>query len=95
MPVSYDCVQVALLHPKRRLQPRTYRIPEGHTLLVGGVARLDILQLPGATFYLTVFASSAVACHLSKTENVADRYHRASHLQAERSCVRMNRCGFC
>ena len=65
--------QVALLHPKRRLQPRTYRIAGGQTLLVGGVARVDVLQTPGATLYLTVFASSAVACHLSKTDNVSER----------------------
>ena len=67
-------IQVALLHPKRRLQPRTYRVAVGYTLLVGGVARLDVLQIPGATIYLTVFASSAVACHLSKTDNISERY---------------------
>ena len=66
--------QVALLHPKRRLQPRTYRAPVGHTLLIGGVARIDVLQCPGATLYLTAFASSAVACHLSKSDNVSERY---------------------
>ena len=72
-----DCLrgakQVALLHPKRRLQPRTYRTGQGTTLLVGGVARIDILDIPGATIYLTVFASTAVACHLSKTDNVGVR----------------------
>ena len=65
--------QVALLHPKRRLQPRTYRTGQGTTLLVGGVARIDVLDIPGATIYLTVFASTAVACHMSKTDNIGDR----------------------
>lgn len=66
--------EVGLLLPKRRLQPRTYRIAAGQTLLVGGVGRVDVIELPGATAYLTVFASSAVACHLSKTEGVSQRW---------------------
>ena len=51
--------EVALLLPRRRLKARTYRVPPGSTLLIGGLARLDILTAPGATIYLTVFVSGA------------------------------------
>lgn len=89
----HSCIlfQVALLHPKRRLQPRTYRVAAGNTLLVGGVARIDVLDTPGATIYLTVFASSAIACHMSKTDNVSERCapHSAyrSHHAEPQSCM--------
>lgn len=55
------------------MQPRTYRTGQGTTLLVGGVARIDVLDIPSSTIYLTVFASHAIACHLSKTQNVSER----------------------
>lgn len=49
--------EVRMLLPRRRLKPRTYRVPAGSTLLIGGVARLDVLTIPGATVYLTAFVS--------------------------------------
>ena len=46
--------QARLLLPRRRLAPRTYRIGAGQTLLIGGVGRLDVVEAPAATIYLTV-----------------------------------------
>jgi hypothetical protein len=65
--------QVKLLLPKRRLRPRTFRAAAGQTVLVGGVARIDVLRSPGATLYLTVWASDELACHFGKTEGAHDR----------------------
>ena len=40
---------------------------------VGGVARVDVLASPGATLYLSVFASDAIGCHFGRTEGVEER----------------------
>lgn len=60
--------------PKRQLKPRTYRIAPGQTVMVGGLARLDVLSCPGATMYLTVWASDEVPCHFGKTEGAEERW---------------------
>ena len=62
-----------LLLPKRRLKPRTFRAAEGQTVFVGGVLRMDVLRCPGATMYLTVWASDDLVCHFGKTEGADDR----------------------
>lgn len=41
--------------------------------MVGGLARLDVVACPGATLYLTVFASDEVGCHLGKTDGAEER----------------------
>ena len=68
------CVpQVKMLLPKRRLKPRTFRAAEGQTVFVGGVARIDVHRSPGATLYLTVWASDEIACHFGKTSGAEER----------------------
>ena len=62
-----------LLLPKRRLKPRTFRAAEGQTVFAGGVLRVDVLRCPGATLYLTVWASDDLACHFGKTEGADER----------------------
>ena len=62
-----------LLLPRRRLRPRTFRAAAGQTVLVGGVLRLDVLTCPGATLYLTVWASDDLNCHFGKTEGADER----------------------
>ncbi|CAD7696687.1 unnamed protein product [Ostreobium quekettii] len=69
--------EVRMLLPRRRLRPRTYRVGTGHTLLVGGVARLDVLACPSSTLYITLWASDEVTCHMGKTESAEER--RAAH----------------
>jgi len=58
----------ALLAPPGRLAPRTFRAAPGQSILVGGVARVDVVESPGATLYLTLWASPAVGAHFCKTE---------------------------
>ncbi len=41
--------------------------------MVGGLARIDVLESPGATLYLTVFASDEIGCHMGKTETAEER----------------------
>lgn len=41
--------------------------------MVGGLARVDVLESPGATLYLTVFASDEIGCHMGKTETAEER----------------------
>lgn len=66
-------VQVKLLLPKRRLKPRTFRAAAGQTVFVGGVARIDVQSSPGATLYLTVWASDDLICHFGKTDGANER----------------------
>ena len=46
--------------PNKQLRGRTFRIPPGSCVLIGGLARLDVLDSPGATLYLTFFVSHQV-----------------------------------
>ncbi|KAI3430584.1 hypothetical protein D9Q98_005177 [Chlorella vulgaris] len=66
--------EMRMVLPKRPLKPRTFRIGSGQTVTIGGLARLDVLQSPGATLYLSVFVSDEVVCHLGKTETADERY---------------------
>ena len=43
------------------------------SVLIGGVARVDVLECPGATLYLSVFASDAIVCHFGKTDGAEER----------------------
>jgi len=64
---------VKMLLPKRRLKPRTFRASEGQTIFVGGVLRVDVVASPGATLYVTVWASDELVCHYGKTEGAEER----------------------
>lgn len=69
--------ETKLTLPRRTLRPRTYRVGPDHTVCLGGVARLDLVSCPGATLYLTVWASDQVTCHVGKTQGAAQR--QATH----------------
>lgn len=63
--------------PSKQLRGRTYRLAPGNTLLLGGgLGRLDVLEAPGPTLYLTVFVSHHVNLHLGKTEGADERLQR-------------------
>ena len=66
-------MQVRLLLSRGRLAPRTFRAAAGQTILIGGLARIDVTQLSKATLYLTVWASSNLKCHYGKTEGAEER----------------------
>lgn len=62
-----------MLLPTRRLQPRTFRTATGSSILVAGLARLDILYCPSSSLYLTFWGAEQVQCHLGKTEKAEAR----------------------
>lgn len=66
--------QVKLLLPRGRLSPRTFRASVGQTILIGGVARIDLARCSRATMYLTVWASNNIKCHYGKTEGAEERW---------------------
>ena len=49
--------------PRRRLTPRTYRAEIGSTIHIGGLGRIDVLDGPQRTMYLTVWASADIPTH--------------------------------
>lgn len=63
--------ELKLVLPRKPLTPRTYRTAVGQSVHVGGLARIDVLSAPGATIYLTVWASADLVTHLGKTANAA------------------------
>ncbi|KAL3133955.1 hypothetical protein ABBQ32_008402 [Trebouxia sp. C0010 RCD-2024] len=66
--------EVRMLLPRRKLKPRTFRATVGQTILVGGLARVDLVHLPAQTIYLTVWASDEVSCHYGRTDKADERY---------------------
>lgn len=67
-------LQVRMLLPKRQLKPRTFRANADQTILIGGLARVDVLSIPGQSLYLTVWASDEVSCHYGRTDKAKERY---------------------
>ena len=63
-----------MLLPKKRLKPRTFRAAVGQTVFIGGLVRIDVAESPGATLYITVWASDEVICHFGRTEAADDRW---------------------
>lgn len=66
-------LQVKMLLPRKKLKPRTFRAAVGQTVFVGGVLRIDVRESPGATLYITVWASDELVCHFGKTEGAEER----------------------
>jgi hypothetical protein len=64
---------VMMVLPRRRLKPRTWRLGEGSSVLIGGLARVDVVTSPGPTLYLTAFVSDDVTCHMGKTDGAEER----------------------
>jgi ribosome biogenesis GTPase A len=75
--------EVRMLLPSRRLRARTYRVPVGSCVLLGGVARVDLVEAPGSSAYLTVFVSDELATHMGKVEGAEERLakHAGGKLQ--------------
>ena len=66
--------EMKLVLPSRRLTPRTYRAEIGSTIHIGGLARIDVIDSPQRTVYLTVWASNKVNTHYSRTGKDADAF---------------------
>lgn len=65
--------ELQMVLPRKALKARTYRIPGGKSVLLGGLVQVDVLKIPGSTIYLTVFASNQVSLHMGKTEGAEER----------------------
>jgi len=66
--------EMKVVLPNKRVTPRTYRIEVGGTIHIGGLARIDVLESPQRTLYLTVWASNKVATHYARTTKGADTF---------------------
>ncbi len=64
--------EMKVVLPNKRVTPRTYRIEIGGTLHIGGLCRIDLLDSPQRTLYLTVWASNKVATHYTTSSKTAD-----------------------
>ena len=74
LPRASGAADAALLLPRSRLRPRTFRASAGQSLLLGGHARVDVVAPPsggGPTLYLTVWAAGPVGVHYGSTEAAA------------------------
>ena len=61
--------EARMVLPRSRLKPRTYRAEIGSTVHIGGLARVDVLDGPQRTLYLTVWVSGDVPLHyMTRTE---------------------------
>jgi hypothetical protein len=65
--------EAAAVLPRRRLKPRTFRIPAGSSILIAGLARVDVLSAPSATIYVTIYVSDEIVTHLGKVEGAEER----------------------
>lgn len=45
--------EARMVLPRRPLRPRTFRVGEGSTVSIGGLARVDVLEGSPTTIYLT------------------------------------------
>ncbi|CBZ52891.1 Predicted GTPases (ISS), related [Neospora caninum Liverpool] len=60
--------------PSKRLQPITYAVTEGKSLLIGAMARIDLAQ--GSTALITCYFSHKITLHICKTVKAADLLSR-------------------
>jgi hypothetical protein len=68
--------ELAAVLPRRRLKPRTYCVPVGNSVTMGGFARVDIISGPSANIYVTVFVSDEIVTHMGKTAGAEERLQK-------------------
>ncbi|CAK9857583.1 unnamed protein product [Sphagnum jensenii] len=61
-----------LVQVRKQLRPRTFRVKKGYTVHVGGLLRLDVVETPAESIYMTVWASAQVPCHMGKAEGAEE-----------------------
>lgn len=57
-----------LVHVRKELKPRTYRIKVGHSIHIAGLMRIDVEKLSVDSIYITVWASLLLPLHMGKAE---------------------------
>ena len=55
--------EAKMILPKKRLIPRTYRAEIGGTIHIGGITRIDLIDAPQRTIYITIWCSNDVPLH--------------------------------
>ncbi len=60
--------------PKAEVAPLTYRVSAGQSILIGGLARIDIVS--GRPFFLACYFSPQVTVHITATKNITEDYLR-------------------
>jgi len=85
--------ELAAVVPKRRGQPVSLRLEEGRSLLLGGLARLDLVA--GRPFLFTAYLSDAVTLHPTATAKAAEvrRKHVGGVLTPPASLERLEALG--
>ena len=68
LPPSLLQAELRALLPSRPITAVTYRLKEGQCLLLGGLARIDLVS--GRPFFFTVYASAAVSHHVSNSQRM-------------------------
>ncbi|PHJ18582.1 hypothetical protein CSUI_007589 [Cystoisospora suis] len=71
LPYAADLFSIV---PSKRLQPITYALTEGKTLLIGAMVRIDLVG--GSTALITCYFSHKVTLHICKTVKAADLLKR-------------------
>eukprot|EP01114_Cavostelium_apophysatum_P020786 TRINITY_DN7059_c0_g1_i1.p1 TRINITY_DN7059_c0_g1~~TRINITY_DN7059_c0_g1_i1.p1 ORF type:complete len:640 (-),score=123.01 TRINITY_DN7059_c0_g1_i1:11-1930(-) len=66
--------ELSLVLPRKRILPIVLSAIAGQTLFIGGMARIDVLE--GPRFYFTIFRSSDVVMHMTKTEKAENLYEK-------------------
>lgn len=48
----------------------------GSTVHVGGLLRLDVVEAPSESIYVTVWASAQLPCHMGKSEKAEELFEK-------------------
>ncbi|KAG0565571.1 hypothetical protein KC19_8G200700 [Ceratodon purpureus] len=65
-----------LVEVRKELKPRTFRVKIGSSVHVGGLFRLDVVEAPSESIYVTVWASAQLPCHMGKSEKAEELFEK-------------------
>ena len=87
--------EAKIVLPRKPIMPKTYRIPIGHSVHIGALARIDVEALPGRTAYFTLWASEDIMTHMGTTDKATEIFknHAGNKLQPPLSSQRVRELG--
>lgn len=80
--------EAKLILPRKPPMPRTFRVPEGTSIHLGALARVDVDKCPSRTIYLTAWVSESVMTHMGKVENAEAVFERHAGSKLRPPCSR-------
>ncbi len=83
--------EARLVLPRRPLRPRTFRVPLESSVSVGGLFRIDVLDGPSSTLYLTTWVSEDVPTHMGRTSSADDFFYKHAGAALKPPLVRARR----